>query len=83
MQPRFVSLVCHLPVPIAGDGSGISGQQRKIASRPSPALFLSRVSVSDARKTMRGNHEETKNTKKDQKKNFAPFVSSWLIFRRM
>ncbi|HEV2663686.1 MAG TPA: hypothetical protein VG324_02185, partial [Blastocatellia bacterium] len=25
------------------------------------------------------NHEETKNTKKDQKKTFALFVSSWLI----
>jgi len=25
------------------------------------------------------NHEETKSTKKDQKKTFALFVSSWLI----
>jgi hypothetical protein len=26
------------------------------------------------------NHEETKKTKKEQKKGFALFVSSWLIF---
>src|SRR5262245_441380 len=31
---------------------------------------------------MKINHEETKDTKKDQKKTFALFVSSWLIFRR-
>jgi hypothetical protein len=28
---------------------------------------------------MKINHEDTKNTKKDQKKIFAPIVSSWLI----
>ncbi len=29
---------------------------------------------------MKINHEETKNTKNDQKKTFVFFVSSWLIF---
>ena len=29
---------------------------------------------------MKINHEETKETKKDQKKTFVIFVSSWLIF---
>src|SRR5215510_2931380 len=32
------------------------------------------------RPSQRINHEDTKNTKKDQKKAFALFVSSWLIF---
>jgi hypothetical protein len=31
------------------------------------------------RERMKINHEDTKNTKKDQKKIFALFVSSWLI----
>ena len=35
--------------------------------------------MSDARKRMRINHEETESAKEDQKKNLALFVSSWLI----
>jgi len=31
------------------------------------------------RERMKVNHEDTKNTKKERKKIFAPFVSSWLI----
>ena len=36
--------------------------------------------MSDALKSVETNHEETKNTKKERRKIFVFFVSSWLIF---
>jgi hypothetical protein len=66
-----------------GSGQWVVGSEEiKTAHYPLPtARFFRRSFQVTLRRPerMRINHEETKNTKKEQEKTFVLFVSSWLI----